>query len=136
MVRRPVTRTRVCAELERGLPFEAEIMICEGREIIALMSEDHFGGQSARRDIVPFVSVLARRPHSAPQLPLSLPSRGKCQLKVLACRGRFVLGLYRRRMEAIRHLGALDRLFGVPATTRGWSTIVSVVHVLEKGAMA
>jgi hypothetical protein len=34
-------------------------------------------------------------------------------------------------MKAIGHLGSLDRLFGVPVTTRSWSTISAVARALE-----
>jgi hypothetical protein len=34
-------------------------------------------------------------------------------------------------MKAIGYLGALDRLFGVPVTTRNWNTIVTIARVLE-----
>jgi hypothetical protein len=33
-------------------------------------------------------------------------------------------------MHTIRHLGTMDRLFGVPVTTRSWSTITAIVKVL------
>jgi uncharacterized protein (DUF1697 family) len=52
-------------------------------------------------------------------------------LKVLARDGRLVTGIYRRRMEAIRHLGALDKLFGLPATTRNWNTVKAIAKVLD-----
>jgi len=33
-------------------------------------------------------------------------------------------------MKVIGYLGALDRLFGVAATTRNWNTIVAISKVL------
>jgi hypothetical protein len=41
------------------------------------------------------------------------------------------MGLYRRQMKAIRYLGKLEKLLGVPATTRNWNTIKKVVKVLH-----
>src|SRR6266496_923410 len=41
VIRQPVTRAQLRAELARRLPFVAGIMICQGREIVRLMSEDH-----------------------------------------------------------------------------------------------
>jgi hypothetical protein len=38
-------------------------------------------------------------------------------------------------MKTIGYLGQLDRLFGAPATTRNWNTIVAIVRIL-KGAVA
>jgi len=136
VVRKAVARAKLRAEFERRLPFAAEIMICGGQEIVDLMSQDFFGRSPARPNIVRFVSVLPRLPRSAPRLPLNLPSRGVWQLKVLARDNRFIVGLYRRHMKAIGYLGTLDRIFGVPVTTRNWNTITAVARVLEKGAPA
>jgi hypothetical protein len=134
VIRQPVSFTQLRAEITRRLPFNAEIMICRGREITKLMSQDHYADHPLRSDNMRFVTVLARRPRSAPQLPLSLPPRGKWLLKVLAQEGRFVIGLYRRRMKAISYLGELDEIFGVPATTRNWNTMVTISRVLADGA--
>jgi uncharacterized protein (DUF1697 family) len=133
VIRRRVTRAQLRAELARRLPFDTEIMICDGREIARLMSRDHFAGQPARPDIVRFVSVLCRPPRSAPPLPMTVPPRGTWLLKVLARDERFVLGVYRRHMKVIGYLGRLDRLFGVPATTRNWNTIATIAKVLGNG---
>jgi len=59
---------------------------------------------------------------------MSFPSNGKWLLKILARDNRFVFGLYRRHMKAIGYLGTLDRLFGVPVTTRNWNTITAVAR--------
>jgi len=130
VIRRPVTRTQLRAELARRLPFNTEIMICEGREILRLMSQNHFADQPVGNDIVRFVSVLSKRPRSAPQVPISFPSSGKWLLKILATDNQFVFGVYRRQMKAISYLGTLDRLFGAPATTRNWNTINAIAKVL------
>jgi len=134
VIRRPVTRARLRAELARRLPFDTQIMICDGREIARLMSGDHFAGQPARPDIVRFVSVLSRRPRAAPPTPITFPSSGKWLLKILARDNRFVFGVYRRHMKVIGYLGTFDRLFGIPATTRNWNTIIAIARVLTMGA--
>ena len=132
VIRRPVTRAQLHAELARTLPFDAEIMICQGREITRLMDQKHFADQPVRPDIVRFVSVLSKRPRSAPPTPMSFPSTGKWLLKILARDNRFVFGVYRRQMKAIGYLGALDRLFGVPVTTRNWNTVAAIARVLTE----
>jgi hypothetical protein len=81
------------------------------------------------------VSVLSRRPRSAPELPLDLPSGGEWLIKILACEERFVVGLHRRQMKAIGYLGQLDRIFGAPATTRSWNTMKAITRALEPGAV-
>ncbi|MGH9461352.1 MAG: hypothetical protein ACRD1X_09040 [Vicinamibacteria bacterium] len=133
VVRHPVSRAQLRGEISRRLPFDAEIMICPGREVVRLMSHDVFSGHPVRPDVVRFVSVLSRLPRSAPRLPMKLPSDGKWLMKVLARDGRFVFGMYRRHMKVIGYLGALDRLFGVAVTTRNWNTIVAIAKVLDSG---
>ena len=55
VIRRPPTRAKLRAELKRRLPFETEVMICEGRDILRLISQDPFAGQLEAPDIVRFV---------------------------------------------------------------------------------
>jgi uncharacterized protein (DUF1697 family) len=130
VIRQPVTPAQLRAELASRLPFKAEITICQGREIVRLMSENHFANQPMRPDTVRFVSVLSGRPRSTPPMPMSIPSSGMWLVKILARDDRFVLGLYRRHMKVIGYLGTFDRLFGVPVTTRNWNTITAIARVL------
>lgn len=134
VIRRPVTQAQLRAELTRRLPFDAEIMICRGRDIVRLTSRNHFADQPVRPDIVRFVSVLSERPRSEPSTPMSFPPTGKWLLKIVARENRFILGMYRRHMKVIGYLGTLDRLFGVPVTTRNWNTITAIAKVLTKSA--
>jgi len=131
VVRRPVTRTALRAELARGLPFETEMMICGSREVLAMISGHPFGDQPERPDVVRFVSALCQRPRSTPPMPSCLPSSDAWLLKLLSTDGRFVYGLYRRHMKAIGYLGTIDRMFGVPVTTRNWNTITAIANVLK-----
>jgi uncharacterized protein (DUF1697 family) len=133
VIRKRVGRAKLRAEVARRLPFAAEVMICTGQEIAGLLSRDYFADHPVRTDMVRFVSVLSRLPRSAPKLPITLPPRGKWLLKVLARDRRFVFGLYRRHMKVIRYLGTLDQAFGVPVTTRSWSTVVAIANVLGSG---
>lgn len=133
VVREPVGQATLRAELVARLPFKTEIMICRGRDVIGLVSRNPFAGQPTGPDIVGFVSVLARRPRSAPPLPMDLPSTGPWQLRILERDDRFVLGMYRREIKAIGHLGTLDRLFGVAVTTRNWNTIQAIAIAARSG---
>jgi uncharacterized protein (DUF1697 family) len=62
VIRRPVSRAHLRDELARRLPFEAVIAICDGREIIRLLSRDPFSDHAVRSGTVRFVSVLSRAP--------------------------------------------------------------------------
>jgi hypothetical protein len=43
--------------------------------------------------------------------------------------------VYRRHMKTIGYLGQIDKLFGAPATTRSWNTILSVLRILKAQTM-
>ncbi len=131
VVRKRVGRAALLAELRRRLPFETDVMICGGDDILRLASEDPFAGQPSTANIVRFVSVMAKRRQPAPAVPLNLPDDGQWSLRVVGCRDRFVCGVYRREMKAIRYLGQLDRIFGTPVTTRNWNTIQAIARILK-----
>ncbi|HUR19917.1 MAG TPA: DUF1697 domain-containing protein [Vicinamibacterales bacterium] len=130
VIRRPPTRGELRAELKRRLPFDTEVMICEGREIVRILSEDPFAGQPVAPDIVRFVSVVGRRSASPTLTPTSFPATGAWLMKVLGAEHPFIFGMYRRDMKAVSYLGKLDKLFGCPVTTRNWNTIVAIGKVL------
>jgi uncharacterized protein (DUF1697 family) len=132
VIRKPVGRAELRAELARRLPFTADVVICEGNEIVRLLAGNPFTAQTVRPDIVRFVSVMCRRPHSSLSTPMSLPSSGAWLLRIVAVQGRFVVGMYRRHMKVISYLGKLDRLFGVPVTTRNWNTMTAIARVLSE----
>jgi uncharacterized protein (DUF1697 family) len=133
VIRKAVSPVTLRAELTRRLPFETEVMISKGGDILRLVTADPFARQPSAADIVRFVSVLGARPRSSPPIPLNLPSDGRWCLSVVTCQGRFVCGLYRREMKAIRYLGQLEKVFGVPVTTRNWNTIQAIVRILKSG---
>jgi hypothetical protein len=95
VIREPVSQAALRAEVARLLPFDAEIIICQGRGVLGLVSRDPFAGERVRSDVVRFVSVLSRRPRLDPEIPASFPSSGKWLLEILERDDRFVLGLYR-----------------------------------------
>ena len=131
VVRKPLSRAQLRAELTQKLPFEAEVAICDGRDLIRLEMENPFGTEPQRRDIVQFVSVLSKRGRSPLTVPFALPPGQEWFVRIVGVKNRFVFGVYRRHVKTIGYLGQLDKLFGVPATTRNWNTILSVVRILK-----
>jgi uncharacterized protein (DUF1697 family) len=131
VVRRPGSRTRFRAELLRRLPFETDVMLCDGRDLIRLERENPFGGEPSGREVVRFVTILSRARRVRASIPITLPPDGEWLVRVIAWKNRFVLGVYRRHMKTIRYLGQIDKLFGVPATTRNWNTILAIVRILK-----
>jgi uncharacterized protein (DUF1697 family) len=128
-----VSESVLRAAIAKKLPFKCEIMICPARDIIKLASKDPFADQPSDPNITRFVNVLAKRLPSPPALPLCLPSGDDWLVKIVAIENRFVLGLYRRQMKAITYLGKIEKLLGVPATTRNWNTIQKVAKILTNG---
>jgi uncharacterized protein (DUF1697 family) len=132
VIRRPITKTKLRAELVRKLPFSTQVMICEGREILALEEHDPFRKAPKSPDVVRFVSVMGKRLRRTPATPIQLPEEGAWFLKLLAIEQPFVFGIYRRHMKTIGYLGMIDKLVGTPVTTRNWNTIASVIKVLKE----
>jgi len=135
VVRENVSQSALRAAIGKKLPFKCEIMICPARDIIKLVASDPFAGQPSGEKITRFVSVLAKSLPLpvVPNFPHCLPSPDDWLLKIIAIQGRFVFGLYRRQMKAIVYFGKIEKLLGVPATTRSWNTMQKVVQVLSRG---
>src|SRR4051794_32090329 len=117
--------------LLRKLPFEAEVMLCDGRDLIRLEMDHPFGTEPSRPDIVRFVSILSKANRALASVPCTLPGCGEWFVRLIASKNRFVFGEYRRHMKTIGYLGQIDKLFGGPATTRNWNTIIAVVRILK-----
>ena len=133
VVRKPGARAKFRAALLAKLPFETEAVLCDGRDLVRLESEDPFAGEPSRPDIVRFVSILSKAGRSPVEIPFKLPPDGEWLVRVIASKGQFVFGMYRRHMKTIACLGQLDRLFGASATTRNWNTILAVLRILKAG---
>lgn len=131
VVRKPGVRAKFRAELLRKLPFETEVVLCDGRDLIRMEMENPFGTEPSRRDIVRFVSILSKADRGLLSVPCALPPRGEWFVRVIASKKRFVFGVYRRHMKTIGYLGQIDKLFGMRATTRNWNTIIAIVQILK-----
>jgi uncharacterized protein (DUF1697 family) len=132
VVRKPGPRAKFRAELVRKLPFEAKVVLCNGRDLLRLETENPFGTEPSGRDIVRFVSILSKANRGVASIPCTFPPRGEWFVRVIASKNRFVFGVYRRHMKTIGYLGQIDKLFGVPATTRNWNTITTVARILKR----
>jgi uncharacterized protein (DUF1697 family) len=131
VVRKPGSRAKFRTALLRKLPFEAEIVLCDGRDLMRLETENPFGTEPSHPDVVRFVSILSKAGGVRASLPVTFPSDGEWLVRVIASEGQFVFGVYRRHMKTIGYLGQIDKLYGVPATTRNWNTIVAIVRILQ-----
>ena len=131
IVRKTQSRAKFRAALLPKLPFEADVMLCDGRDLLRLETANPFGTQPSPPDVVRFVSILSKAGAVRASLPVSFPSDGQWLVRVMASEGQFVFGMYRRHMKTIGYLGTLDRIFGVPVTTRNWNTMTAIARALE-----
>jgi len=119
------------AQLLRKLPTETEVMLCDGRDLLRLETKNPFGAEPPSSDVVRFVSILSKADRGLASVPCTLPPCGEWFVRIIASKNRFVFGVYRRHLKTIGYLGQIDKLFGVPATTRNWNTVIAIVRILK-----
>jgi uncharacterized protein (DUF1697 family) len=132
VVRKRISRTKLRTAMTRRLSFDADVMVCDGSDILRLASTNPFAGQPSGPKFLQFVGLLAKRSQSAPTVPFVMPSADAWGMRIFGVQGRFVLGVCRRDMKAIGYLGHLEKIFGVPVTTRSWNTVRTIARVLEE----
>lgn len=131
VVRKPGPRAKFRAALLRELPFEAEVVFLDGRDLIGLEMENPFETWPFRPDLVRFVSILSKAGRCVASIPCTFPPGKEWFVRVISWKKRLVFGEYRRHMKTIGYLGQIDKLFGAPATTRNWGTIIAIVRILK-----
>lgn len=132
VVRENVTESALRTAIAKELSFKCEMMIVPARDVLKLAARDPFPEELSDPNITRFVNVLVKPIPVPVGLPLALPSDDDWLLKVVGIENRFVFGMYRRQMKAISYLSKVEKLLGVPATTRNWNTIEKVLKVLEQ----
>jgi uncharacterized protein (DUF1697 family) len=135
IVQKPVSRAKFRAELLRRLPFQAEMIFCNSRDLIRLETENPFKTEPSHSgtvsDTVRFVSIRSKGPHNPAVVPFQLPADGEWFVRVIAAQDQFIFGMYRRHMKTIGYLGQIDKRIGGPVTTRNWNTILKIVQILK-----
>jgi hypothetical protein len=131
VVRKPGPRAKFLSELRRNLPFKAKVAFCKGSDLLQLERENPFGLVPPASDVVPFVSILSKAGRGNFAFPITLPPNGEWFVRIIGSKHRLVFGVYRRHMKTIGYLGQIDELFGAPATTRSWHTILSVLRIVK-----
>src|SRR5438034_318987 len=94
VVRKPGSRAKFRAALLRKLPFETEVVLCDGRDLIRLEAENPFGTDRSRPHVVRLVSILSTAGRVRAALPIGLPPSGDCAWRVVPLKNRFVLRVY------------------------------------------
>jgi len=126
------SQAALASAIRKRLPFETEVMTFPGPEILRLLDESPFATLRST-DAQRFASFLARAP--APQgVPIDRPDGRDWEVRIAAVIGRCALCL--RRPGGPRDLypnAVVERVLGVPATTRGWATLEAVGKILRQG---
>ena len=133
VVRKPVAQATLQSEVLARLPFEAEVMICRGSDLVAMAREEAFAEGAIPGDAQRFVSVLAKRPRTVPPLPIVRPPGDGWQVRVVAVSGPFVLSYWRHLGDRVLYPNeVVEKTFGAPTTTRNWNTIRKLCEVLSE----
>ncbi len=113
-----------------ALPFQTEILICTAADIAALVKSDPF--RTLPREAKPVVTILSAKPKSPPRFPLDHPAGPNWQVRLFPPLGPFVPGCYRVQ-DRLRHYPneIVEKSLGVPATTRGWPTVLKIHAKLQ-----
>ncbi len=131
VVWKSISQAELRREFLRRLPFETEVMVYSANDVLQLASAGPFVSEPSSPDVVRFVSVRPKRTRVPVALPINLPAGENWLVRLVAIRGRFALGLYRRKMQTIRLLGQIEKHLGVPVTTRNWNTFSDLFEILR-----
>lgn len=132
VVREPVSEAKLRAEILSRLPFQPELMICPARDVLALVGGHWFEVAPAGKGLGQFVSVLSKAPQRQPLLPIEQPAGEGWEVRIVAITGRFVLSV--RRLGQTYANAVVEKLLGIPTTTRNWNTIQAIGDVLRQQA--
>ena len=127
-----ILRKRFAIQLAKDFGIKCEIMVVPARDLLKLTAQNPFLDQPSGPEITRFMSVIHQQPKKIPPVPHCLPANDNWLLKIIAIQKQFVLGVYKRDMKAIGYLGKIEKILGMPATTRSWNTIEKVVKTLEQ----
>jgi len=132
VVRETVGRAALKKEFLRALPFDAEVIVCSGRELLALVASDPFPTRLLPGHVRRFLTVMAKPPTHIPPLPLRFPASAPWQISFVAIAGVFACGLWRRLGDAFVDPNSVtEKVLGVRSTTRNWNTIEKIRDVLS-----
>jgi uncharacterized protein (DUF1697 family) len=135
VVTKPVSAAAFRKELGRRLPFETEAMICPGGEILDLWKSDPFANPPAGKDVRQLVTVLSTKPKALPKFPIRRPEGKDWQVDFFRVAARFAFSFWRREdptKPMIYPNAVVEKVLGIPGTTRSWSAFEKVSGILER----
>jgi len=129
VVKCKATQAQIRREFARHLPFDPEILIFTGAEVLGLVKSAPYGQLPAGAK--PFVTALSKKPTAAPKLPIEVPEDSPWQVRVVAIDGRFAASVRRNAgKRPVYPNEVVERRLGISATTRAWSTFEALAKIL------
>ena len=134
VVTKPVSAPALREELGKRLAFETEVMICPGSEILDLYRSEPFADPPAGKDVRELITILAMKPKALPNLPIRRPEGKDWQVDFFQIAGRFAFSFWRRTdpKRLIYPNAVVEKILGIPGTTRSWSAIEKACGILER----
>jgi uncharacterized protein (DUF1697 family) len=113
------------------LGTEATVMYRTHRNIADIMKSDPFKDVKTGPDIKLYVSFLSGKPRHKPALPLLQPKEALEAIKVI---GQNVYIVSRKKKNGGYGFPNifLEKAFGVPATTRNWTTVTKIAGLMTE----
>lgn len=126
----PAWQEKIQSKLNELLGTETVVIFRTLGELGQMVKADPFRNVAEDPDVKRYVALLAARPHKAPRIPIDSPKDG---LTVFRMDNLNVYVLSRRVKKASGSPNLLvEKTFGVPATTRNWSTITKIAKFFEE----
>jgi uncharacterized protein (DUF1697 family) len=133
VIRKSIDQKALRSEFLKRLPFEPELMICRGNDILDLASAELFPNERSYKNARRFVTIMANQLRDPPVLPISQPDNAQWQVRVVAVSGRFALSFWRRMGPRLIYPNeVVEKNFKVRATTRNWETIEKICEILGR----
>jgi uncharacterized protein (DUF1697 family) len=124
----PAIIRRIQAKLRELLGGDATVLFRKIREVEGAVRAAPFKKGEAGPDVKLYVAFLSQKPSSKPRLPLLSPEEA---LEVLEMKGLEVFIVSRKKKNGMYGFpnNFIEKEFGVPATSRNWSTVKKIVEL-------
>ncbi len=118
---------RMAKSLQRELELSCEVIVRHLEQLSALAAAEPFGGVEEDDETVRYVAFLTREPSPLPRGPQRNDKEG---LELLTAAGGDAVVVSRPVKTGRRGFPNLwvEKLFGLPATTRNWNTVVKLLQ--------
>ncbi len=131
VIHKPVNASVLLREIERRLPFRAEVGICTAGQLLDLLRCDPMAPEAEGSGADRHLSVLIQPPRKIPPVPACFPDPGAWVVQVGLVSEIFAVSLRRRGKPGRLYPNeVVERYLGVPATTRTWNTALKIGRLL------